>query len=158
MKKEVSYDKVLLRLAGLCAASEQCSSDIRIKVLKAGLSAEDAERVVEYLISHRYVDDGRFAKAFAADKVRFSGWGRIKIRMALRAKGLSDVIVSSALQSIDADDYKEALRKALAAKAESLDLHDVKGRQSLYRHLASRGFESSMIVEEIRAYIKVGKN
>lgn len=153
MKKEVTYEKVLLRLAGLCASSEQCSGDIRSKALKAGLSVTDAERVVEYLVGNKYVDDGRFARAFANDKVRFSGWGRMKIRIGLRSKGLSDAMVSSALQSIDADDYKEALGRALAAKARSLDLTDVKGRQSLYRHLASRGFESSLIVSAIREFM-----
>lgn len=154
MKKETSYNKVLLRLAGLCAGSEQCSGDIRQKAIRSGLSSEDAERVVEYLVGNKYVDDSRFARAFASDKVRFSGWGRMKVRMGLRAKDISDRNIAMALESIDSQDYSEALAKALHAKARALDLSDVKGRQSLYRHLASRGFESQLIVAAIREYMK----
>lgn len=149
----MTYEKVLLRLAGLCASSEQCTGDIRSKALKAGLSMMDAERVVEYLVSGKYVDDRRFARAFASDKVRFSRWGRMKVRMGLKGKGISDADISEALQSIDAAEYAEALQKALSAKARGLDLSDVKGRQSLYRHLASRGFESALTVAAIKDYI-----
>lgn len=158
MRKEVTYEKVLLRLAGLCAGSEQCSSDIRSKALKTGLTSADADKIVEYLVSNRYVDDSRFAKAFASDKVRFSKWGRMKVKMGLRAKGLSDSLISSALESIDPEDYMTALNSALVAKARSLDLTDVKGRQSLYRHLASRGFESPMIISAIKTHIKRGES
>lgn len=154
MKREITYEKMLLRLAGLCAGSEQCSADMRGKALKAGLSASDADRIVEYLVGNRYVDDARFARAYASDKVRFCGWGRMKIRMGLRGKGVSDAEISDALAAIEASEYSEALAKALAAKARSLDLSDVKDRRSLYRHLASRGFESGLIVAAIREYIR----
>lgn len=143
---------MLLRMASLCAASEQSSGDIRGKVLKAGLSGEDADAILEYLTANKYVDDSRFARAFAADKVRFAGWGRTKIRMHLRAKGIREVITEEAIAAVSDEDYLPALRKALAAKARTADPFDVKGRASLYRHLASRGFEPSLIVSEIKAY------
>ena len=144
---------MLLRMAGLCAGSEQCGADIRAKILKAGFSECEADRMLEYLTANGYVDDSRFAGAYASDKVRFAGWGRIKIRMALRAKGIQESIVGRALERIDEKDYAEALLKATAAKARALDLTDVKDRQRLYRHLASRGFESGMIVSSIRKYM-----
>lgn len=153
MKREVTYEKVLLRLAGLCASSEQCTLDIRSKALKAGLSVMDAERVVEYLVRGKYVDDRRFARAYASDKVRFSRWGRMKVRMGLRGKGIPDAVIAEALQSVDATEYSEALHKALESRVKNIDLTDIKERRSLYRHLASRGFESSMIIQAIKAYI-----
>lgn len=149
-----SRDAMLLRMASLCASSEQCSRDIHAKVLKAGLSAHDAEEVVGYLIRNRYVDDRRFAKAFATDKVRFSQWGRMKIRVYLRAKIDDSKAVDAAMDAIDEEDYIFALRKALMAKARTVDAFDAKGRASLYRHLVGRGFESQLVVNEIKAYLK----
>lgn len=154
VKRKSTYDEMLVRMAGLCAGAEQCSSDIRAKILKQGFSVDEAEKMVSYLQQNRYIDDGRYARAYAVDKVRFSGWGRMKVSMGLRAKGLGDADIAHALEYIPETDYKEALQKAMATKARALDLYDVKDRQRLYRHLASRGFESQFIVSEMRAFIK----
>ena len=142
---------MLVRMAGLCAGAEQCSADIRSKILRQGFSTVQAEKMMAYLKENGYLDDARYARAYASDKVRFSGWGRMKVRMGLRAKGLSDRDIAHALESISPEDYREALRKAMAAKARGLDLTDMGQRQKLYRHLASRGFESQLIVSSMRA-------
>lgn len=153
MKKEITPDEMLVRMAGLCAGAEQCAADIRRKILNKGLSASQADNMISYLSAHGYLSDERYSKAFASDKVRFAGWGRVKIRMALKVKGFDDSVITAALQHIDSADYAEALDKALASKARSLCLDDVKDRQKLYRHLASRGFESSVIIPAIRRYM-----
>lgn len=153
MKRKMTEEEMLVNMAGLCAGAEQCSSDIYDKVIKKGFPHDVADRIVGYLVKNRYIDDSRYARAFAADKVKFAGWGRIKIKMYLRAKKMSDSLVSQALQYVAANDYEEALNKVLAAKARSLDLSEVKGRQKLYRHLVSRGFESFLIIPAIRKHI-----
>lgn len=149
-RKRPTADEMLVRMAGLCAGAEQCSADIRNKILKQGFSAQEADRIIQYLQQNRYLDDSRYARAYAVDKVRFSGWGRMKIRMGLRAKGMTDSIILQALSYIQDTDYKESLRKILVAKSRNLDLADVKDRQKLYRHMASRGFESQLIISAIR--------
>ncbi len=150
----MTYDQMLLRMAGLCAGAEQCAADIRNKILKKGFSPAEAEKMVGYLIANKYIDDARFSRAYAVDKVRFSGWGRMKVRMGLRGKGMPDSIITQALEYIPENEYTEALQKVLLAKAKSLDLSDVKDRQKLYRHLASRGFESQLIISAMRNYMK----
>lgn len=153
-KRQPTYDEMLVRMAGLCAGAEQCASDIRDKILKQGFSVEEADRMISYLRRNKYLDDERYARAFAVDKVRFSGWGRLKVLMGLRAKGMRDATVTQALEYIPDSDYEEALRKEMAAKARSLDLSDIKDRQKLYRHMASRGFESHLIIPAMRAMLK----
>lgn len=154
MKKKLTGEGMLLRMAGLCAGAEQCSADIRAKILRQGFSAEEAEKMVAYLRQNKYIDDARYARAYATDKVRFSGWGRMKVRMGLHGKGLSDSDISQALDYIKEDDYLEALNKVMSVKARSLDLEDVKDRQKLYRHMASRGFESQLIIKAMREMMK----
>lgn len=153
-KRKPTAEEMLVRMAGLCAGAEQCAADIRSKILRQGFTAEEAEKMIGYLERNKYLDESRYARAYASDKVRFSGWGRMKVRVGLRGKGLSDTVISQALESIPEADYGESLRKAMASKARSLDLGDVKDRQKLYRHLASRGFESHLIMAEMRRLIK----
>lgn len=152
-KRKPTADEMLVRMAGLCAGAEQCAADIRNKILKQGFNAGEVERMIAYLKQNRYLDDARYARAYAVDKVRFSGWGRLKVRMGLRSKGMDYAVISQALEYIPDSDYEEALWKALAAKAGTLDLKEVKDRQRLYRHMASRGFESQLIISALRKYI-----
>lgn len=145
---------MLVRMAGLCAGAEHCASYIRSKILKQGFSSKEAEQMIEYLKRNRYIDDSRYSRAYAVDKVRFSGWGRIKIRMGLISKGMSDSVIEQALDYIPEVDYQEALIKVMDAKKRSLDLSKITDRQKLYRHLASRGFESGLIISAIRETVK----
>lgn len=153
-KRKPAADEMLVRMAGLCAGAEQCTSDIRNKILKQGFSSEEAEYMVRYLQENKYIDDSRYARAYAVDKVRFSGWGRMKVRMGLRAKGMGDAVISQALEYISQSDYDDALNRVMKAKAKGLDLKDVKDRQKLYRHLVSRGFESNLIIDAMRLLMK----
>ncbi len=146
---------MLIRMAGLCAGAEQCAADIKSKILKNGFSIAEADKMIEYLKRNKYIDDQRYARAYAVDKVRFSGWGRMKVRIGLRAKGMTDSVISQAIEYIPENEYAAALEKVLKAKARSLDLKDVKDRQKLYRHLASRGFESQLIISAMRALCSV---
>lgn len=154
MKRKPTAEEMLIKMAGLCAGAEQCMADVRQKILKQGFSLEEAEKMISYLCANKYIDDARYARAYAVDKVRFSGWGKMKVRMGLRAKGMSDSIITQAIDYIPEKDYAEALEKAMLAKVRSLDLRDVKDRQRLYRHLVSRGFESHLIISAIRNLIK----
>ena len=153
MKRKPTAEEMLVRMAGLCAGAEQCASDIRSKILRQGFSVEDADRMIAYLQRNKYLDDARYARAYAVDKVRFSGWGRMKVRMGLRSKGMGESVIAQALEYIPDADYQEALWKVMGAKGKSLDLHDVKDRQKLYRHMASRGFESGLIIAAMRRYM-----
>ena len=138
-------------MADLCARGEHCAFEIREKLRKMQLAASDANEIVEYLEENRYIDDSRFARAFARDKVKFSGWGKNKIRMALAMKRIPSAEISSALEEIDPEEYMAVAVNAAKAKARNLDLSDYNDKGKLYRHLASRGFEGSVISKAIQS-------
>ena len=145
-------NNLLSRMQLLCARREYCSSDIRRKLLsdrKNPLSSAQAEEVLEALRKDRYLDDARYAGAFARDKASLSGWGATKIRCALRAKGICDEDIASALESIDAGKSSEKLRQLLAARFRLLSA-DPKGRQKLLRFALGRGYAYDEIEQEIQ--------
>lgn len=144
-RKPADPEALLKRMASLCAKSEQCTFDISTKLYKAGLPADKREEIIGYLTAHRYLDDARFARSFASYKVRFAGWGKRKIRMALAAKRIEGSLIADALDAIDPDDYADALSRVAESKKRDLDLQSREDRQKLYRHLLSRGFESDLI-------------
>lgn len=152
MKKD--FESLKLRMAGLCARSEQCSGDIRTKLLKAGLPRDRAEELIGFLRRERFLDDARYARAFARDKARLGCWGPRKIRLHLGAKGVDGATASAAIAEVDAEDFVEGARKTAEAKARSLDLTAREDIAKLYRHLLSRGFDSDLTartIKELRA-------
>lgn len=148
--KPIDIEKAILRYAGLCARSEQCSADILRKARLAGLGASDCKALIDYLTEHSFLDDSRFAGAFARDKASFASWGPFKIRLALRQKSIPDHIIDAALQSVDPDIYYENIRKIIRAKSRSLDLKDPKDKQRLLRHLAAKGYDIDIIRHALR--------
>lgn len=146
--------KVLSRLQNLCAKQECCSADMMSKATKAldGDRAQAAE-VVEALIKEKYVDDARYAAAFAREKAAITGWGPVKIRFALAAKGIKGDAVTEALEEIDGGRAEEKLRKLLESKWKTLT-DDPQGKLKLIKFALSRGYEYDQIksaVEDITA-------
>lgn len=152
MKKQLSAREALIRLQDLCARSEQCSPELRKKLAGWMINAADSERIMESLVKHRFVDDARFARAYTADKLRFSGWGRYKIMRGLMAKRLGRDIIETALATINMEEYTSVARRVLIVKARSIkEGNTYEGRTKLFRFGASRGFETEMIARLIRA-------
>jgi len=150
-KAPVPTGKALERLENLCARSEQCEYEVRQKLARWQVSADDADKIVDSLIERRFVDNERYAASFVRDKYRFSRWGRIKIAMALRQKRIDRHTIEQALDEIDEDEYTDILRHLIKAKAASIAEPDTyEGRTKLYSSGESRGFEPVLVARILR--------
>lgn len=134
-------EKCLSRLQKLCSKAEYCEADIYRKALKAlDGDAQAAAKVLASLKEDRYVDNARYAVAFARDKANFQGWGPVKIRFQLRAKGVSEADITQALQEIEPAKAEEKMAKVLAAKAKTLQ-GDPQFRLKLLKFGLTRGYD-----------------
>ena len=145
----------LSRLQRLCSRAEYCSADIYRKALKQleGDSAA-AEEVLRALREDRYVDDARYAAAFAREKASLQGWGPLKIRFGLRGKGVADELITEALSQIDDGAAESKLDKLLAAKSRAL-AGDPQLRLKLLKFGLSRGYDYPAVeasLERIKNY------
>ena len=133
--------KKLSRLEAQCVKREYCVRDIMAKAMKAaeGNQAE-ADELVASLRADKFVDDARYAAAFAREKSSLTGWGPVKIRFALRAKGLSETDIASGLAEIDSSRAEERLERLTAAKWKSLQ-DDPQGKLKLIKFALSRGYD-----------------
>ena len=155
MSKEITYNEALSKLANLCSRSEQCIMSCKEKLAKWGTEKNDAEKVIQYLLKEKYIDEKRYARYFTKDKHQLSHWGRTKIAHALQAKQIPQNYIESALEEIDEENYSDQLQSLLNNKIKSIkykSLYDLKGK--LYRFALSRGFESSLALKAIDTAIK----
>lgn len=139
-------------MRALCSRREYCRKDVLKKVMTAlDGDAAKAEEVVGKLVEERYVDDRRYAAAFARDKASIAGWGAAKIRYMLAAKGVDREIIASALEEIDVNRADARLEKLMENKARSLK-DDPQRRNKLLRFGMGRGYgyeEVSSVIDRI---------
>ena len=152
----LTYENALSRAAGLCAKCEQCSPDILKKLAAWGVSHSDSQRVIKRLEELKFLDDLRFAKAYAHDKLHFSGWGRRKIQQGLWVKRLSPSIIEQACEDFDNEDESEAYR-AIALRVMKAKVRQLKewpmsreAKLKVIKFAMSRGFEYPLIVSIMR--------
>lgn len=113
--------KVLVRLQARCVRREHCVSEVTKKAAEAlDGDREAAAAVVASLVADKFVDDRRYAAAFAREKASLSGWGPVKIRYALSAKGLAREVIDGALEEIDGASAERKMEAVLRAKYRTL--------------------------------------
>ena len=113
--------RMLGRMMRLCAGRECCRSDIRRKL--AALPPADAEDILATLCREGYLDDARYARAFARDKSALQGWGSLKIKLALQQKQLDAAEIAAELEAIDPDAADARKEQADSAPYHKADHH-----------------------------------
>ena len=142
----MTEQEAYLRLAALCAQAEHCEYEMQEKMLRWEIADDAQARVMQRLITERYVDDERFARAFANDKVKYNKWGRRKVEQAMWLKHIAEDIRQRVLDSIDDEEYIAILRPLLQQKRRSVKAHnDYELRQKLIKFAIGRGFTMDII-------------
>jgi len=142
--------RCLSRLQKLCSKAEYCRADIYRKALKDLEGDEEAAaKVLEALQADKYVDDARYASAYAREKATLQGWGPVKIRFQLRGKGVSDADIAAALEEIEPEKAEARLAKLLESKAKTLK-GDPQGRLKLIKFALSRGYDYDVVKKMVQ--------
>lgn len=142
------------RLEALCAKAEHCRWELRRKLALWHIGPSDAEAIMEHLEDRRFVDDRRYACAYARDKFALSGWGRRKIEAQLRMRRIDSAMIKEALACIEPEAYWESVCAFVRRRAATVsDLDTYEGRTRLFRAVVSRGFEPDVAAKALRQYL-----
>ena len=143
---EMPEKEALLRLTTLCSQAEHCSGEMEDKMRKWGMAPDAQVRVMEYLTKNKFVDDERYARAFALDKIRYNKWGRRKVEQALWAKRIDEPTRQLVLGEIADDEYLAVLRPLLKSRGRSIKAADrYELNRKLVRFALGRGFDYALI-------------
>ncbi len=151
-------EKVLARMQRLCISREYCCSDMRTKVLKALEGNEEAaDEIMDALVRDRFIDDLRYASAFARDKSSLAGWGTAKIRYALVRKGIERSVIQEALAEIDSGKADSKMRSVIEAKYRSISgAPDAKIK--LLRYALGRGYAYDEVREIVDGLVRLSED
>jgi regulatory protein len=146
MSETPRFSELLALTRGWCSRRERCSNEVIQRLKRAGADDNLALKILDQLIEEGYVDDDRYAEAFVSGHFKIKGWGRYKIRQALRMHALPNATIEDAIRKeIQPDEYFEVLTRLLIRKGASKELHPA-GRQKIIRYALGRGFESELIL------------
>jgi len=143
-----SREQARIKAERYCAYQERSQHEVRSKLYEWGQYSRDAEEIISELIQGNFLNEERFAQAYAQGKFRIKGWGKIRIKQGLKLKKVPEPMILKVLKSIDPDDYREKLRSLLDKK--SLTVHEkdpYKKRSILLRYAASKGYEQDIITD-----------
>ncbi len=149
---KITDEKLALKKAEhYCAYQERSQQEVRDKLYEWGLWPAAVENIIGQLIGDNFLNEERFAKAYAKGKFNQKGWGRIKIKQGLKFKRVPDVLIKKALATIDGDEYLQLLQKTITKKAKLLNEKDsFKRRYKLQQYALSRGYESDLIGDVLK--------
>jgi len=145
-KKQLTKEQALQKLKHYCAYQERCHSEVKDKLYTLGVWKKEHDEIMATLIEENYLNEERFAIAFAGGRFRVKQWGRVKIKYELKQKQVSDYCIKKALKQIGEEDYLKVLNKLAKEKYASLksEQHLIRKKKTM-DYLLGKGFETELV-------------
>ena len=149
-KKGLTFKEIKQKIVNYCVYQDRCHSEIEKKMREFSLIPEAKEEIILFLLKEDYLNEERFVRSYIRGKFYIKNWGKSKIEVQLKIKGISKKLIYKCFDEIDDDDYIktiERLYENYASKVKSDNPYQVKSKTVKY--LLSRGFEYEAILEAI---------
>lgn len=153
-KKVYQIDEAQAKMENYCAYQERCHQEVTRKLYEMQLIPEAVEIIMLHLFEHDFINETRFAKAFARGKFSIKKWGKNRIINELKKRKISSYNINLALQELNDEDYYKTF-DALAEKRlkQIKETNKYKKRKKLADYLLYRGWESDLVYEKTKELI-----
>ena len=151
-RKKLTADQALQRAKLYCAYQERCHAETKQKLYSFGLFKNEVDRIVSSLIEEDYLNEERFAMAYARGKFRMKHWGRMKIMHELKQKSVSRYCITKAIKQIEEDEYLEVLARLAREKFKELsdEQNELMRKKKVHDYLLQKGYERDLIFSIIK--------
>ena len=153
-KSSFTVEEAKKKLEHYCAYQERCHQEVKNKLVSMHMIPEAINYIIVHLIKHDFLNEQRYAEAFVSGKFKIKHWGKIKISIALKQKGIHSNLIKSALSTIDETLYTETLDLLARKQAEKIkDTNIFSKKKKLSQYLLYRGWESHLVYDKINELI-----
>jgi regulatory protein len=145
----IGLEQAIIKIRNYCAYQERSHQEVKEKLFSFGLYPDQVNELIAGLIQENFLNEERYAIAFAGGKFRIKGWGKQKIRYALRLQKVSDFCIRKGLNAIDDEAYMAMLKKLYEEKQKSVrsEKNMFIRMRKIRLFLQQRGFETELIQE-----------
>ena len=142
---------ILQKIQHYCAFRERCTKEVTEKLQEWKVKPVLIESTLTRLKKDNFLDDERFAKAFARGKFRISKWGRNRIAYELKKKNIPEELIAAGLSEIEEEEYGKVIRNLiLKKKNENKSGKSLNIRNKIINFVSARGFEMTLILDAIK--------
>jgi len=142
---------IIKKLEKYCAYQERCTSEIIAKLKYWKVKESHFDSIIAKLKEGNFLDEERFAKAYARGEFRLNKWGKRKIFFELNHKNIPDVTIQAGLDDIDDEEYRQALKDLITKK--NVELKNKKSlniRGKIINFAQSKGYEMELIIDIVK--------
>ncbi|HAY3535574.1 recombinase RecX [Elizabethkingia miricola] len=148
--KNFTFQEIKQKLINYCVYQDRCHKEVEEKMKDFLLIPEAKDEILLYLINENYLNEERFTRSYIRGKFYIKHWGRQKIKLQLKMKGISERLIQNCMDEIYEGDYI----KQIQIFAEKLlpsykGLNDFQKKNKLIRFLVTKGYEYELIIENI---------
>lgn len=144
-----AYRRAILRLA----RRDHTAAELRRALALRGHPADEVDAAIERLVRERYLDDRGYAERFARSRLANHGLGRLRVRQALRQRGVgrgeTDAGIRRAAEEVD----ERAVLDGVARRywKQHARVEPERRLPRLWAFLLRRGFPPSLVRERLSA-------
>lgn len=154
--KTYTVEEAKIRMERYCAYQERCHKEVVSKLREMRMIPDAIDVIVHHLLQKNFLNETRYAQAFARGKFKNKKWGKVRIINELKQREISHFNIQIALKEIPDNNYyitfEELAEKRMKQLASEKDIQ--KKRKKLADYLFYRGWESEMIYDKINELSK----
>lgn len=149
-KKSYTFEEIKQKLVNYCVYQDRCHAEVEQKMRDFLLIPEAKDEIFLYLMKENYLNEERFTRSYIRGKFYIKHWGRNKIRMNLKMKGVTEKLISSSMDEIDASDYEKTIIRLFENYyVTKKGLKEYQKKSKTISHLLSKGYEYDVVLEII---------
>jgi regulatory protein len=153
-KIKLSPKEALVKIQSYCAYQERSHKEVKNKLYEYGLYSSEVDELISTLIVDGFLNEERFAKAYAGGKFRIKKWGRLKIQQELEMLGLTKRCIAAGMKEIDSADYSKTLKGLIKKKAaQTTEQNPFKKKNLVARFVIGKGYEAEMVWEMVKELV-----
>ena len=154
-KKTYTVEEAKRSIERFCVYQERCHKEVGQKLRDMGMIPLAIDEILSHLILHNFLNETRFAEAFARGKFRQKKWGKVRIIRELKFRHITAYNIKKALNEIPDSEYYTtfeglAEKRLLQLEAET---NLQKKRKKFADYMIYRGWESGMVWEKVKETI-----
>lgn len=146
-----SVKEVVHKLENYCAYQERCHVEVHEKLRSFTLSENERNQVMVHLIEHNFLNEERFASLFTISKFHQKKWGKIRIKNELKARKISDYLITKSLKEIPSEEYYDTFTILSEKFWKTIsETNLLKKRKKFCDYILRKGWESDLVYEKVK--------
>ena len=134
-----------------CSYQERCHAEVNEKLRGFVLNYDEKDNIIVHLIEHNFLNEERFASIFSISKFHQKKWGKIRIKNELKARHISDYLITKALKEIPMEEYFQTFENLSEHHWELMtEKNTIKKRKKFCDYLLRKGWESDLVYSKVK--------